>query len=117
MDNKELNEKLAKWARVKPEIWDSIEPQTEKRGEGITADITMLNKSRQIKDYPDFTDPVWGIAYCFKYLVPEAIKRFGNTKTLLFLKRWITAILSWDKEPTLEFCEQIEKLIEAENEQ
>ena len=56
---------------------------------------------------------------CFKWLVPKAIKEFGELKTRWMLKDWINSI-STDIEYSLpiasSLCLAIEKLIDAKGE-
>lgn len=104
MDNEKLNEKLLKFAGMAYATND--EPT-----------ITRYT----ITPPPDFTDPIWGIAHCFKWLVPEAIKKIiaesGCDIKLAYglIFRWWLEKLD-PTEPALSLCLAIEKLIEAENE-
>lgn len=120
MSNKELNKKLAEWAGF-------VYFQT---GSGW---VWVYPKDRiQNINVPDFTDPEWGIALCFKWLVPKLIKDFATELVVVF--EYLPHSDSWtctiedgfynhdepkrvlscvaNKEIATALCEAIEKLID-----
>lgn len=77
-------------------------------------------------DLPDFTDPVWGIAHLFKWVVPKVydmelykVNRFEGEWQAAYRARVRLARKHWldyctDKEPALALCYAVEKLIDAQ---
>ena len=61
MTGEELNRELLKWAGFIP-----LDNKTNCWQEWQFPD----GSKHYAGDLPDFTDPVWGIAHCFKWLVP-----------------------------------------------
>ena len=71
------------------------------------------NKSGWWEAVPDFTDPEFGIAYCFKWLVPKARKQLNDMEFGRLLHLWLEQISWQGEEPALDLCKAIEKLIDA----
>lgn len=118
----ELNKKIAEWAGFK-----FVEEVTEHLGGG-REEITPCYWNYPDGDWgyllPDFTDPVWGIAYCFKYVVPK----IASWRVVLYqndaggVTSYIDSAckcgmweetLSFAETPALAFCLAVEKLIDS----
>lgn len=108
----ELNKKLAKWAgfiHIKGVWWRKPSGTYGFKGSiPIDADIVL----------PSFTDPSWGMAYCFKWLVPriygymlfDSVTGNGHCARV-----WSTGKKMWEVKagtPSLALCLAIEKLID-----
>ena len=106
--NEELNKKLAEWAGFEGIIY--LNTSGGEAGRHWSAP----DKQRGGPTLPDFTS---SLDACFKWLVPKAIREFGELKTRWMLKDWINSI-STDIEYSLpiasSLCVAIEKLIDAE---
>ncbi len=112
MTGEELNRELLKWAGFisldnKTNCWQEWQfPDGSKHYAG---------------DLPDFTDPVWGIAHCFKWLVP---KLEGLQQIILQPDedgRWYLGMTVEDElyenigfYPAQALCNAIEKLVQVE---
>lgn len=109
----ELNEKLARWAGFRewviPGWW-----------------IFPNEPSRENDLLPDFTDPDYGIAYCFKWLVPK-VEHFHYIAIYIVRDAinepqpimWDACVSTYEhiefaraETPTLALCKAIEKLID-----
>ena len=84
----ELNKKLLKFAgfkRVKRKYASAIGEQAWEYPDGEW-DLE--------KDMPDFTDPMWGVAYCFKWLVPEVLAKGFNIHIHLVADKQAKVVIS-----------------------
>ena len=99
---------------------------TERTYNHLEQDIWVFPDGTIKDEPPDFTDPVWGIAYCFKWLVPKLYElsyyyeilqwNEGQHKAIINKRtiEWATtASDAIDKEVAMAFCLAIEKLIEV----
>ena len=119
----ELNKKLVEFAGF---ITSKVD--IERQGEhGIIDSIITPNGKQYFGEMPDFTDPDFGVAYCFKWLVPKVEYYFSYqfNETLLKdeSKRWRCLLSnkgfgkekfeSFGATPALALCLAIEKLIDG----
>ena len=107
----ELNKKLAEWAGFR--FYD------------YGNSTIVFDSEENSYESPDFTDPELGIAYCFKWLVPELLSRNYYVEIIqgevddatchLHTNLNKPEFLTYAKTPALALCLAIEKLMEANN--
>ncbi len=93
-DWQELNKKLAEWQWGKVYWWEELK---NVRYRPIALYIGYYYVKQKIGNerympVPDFTDPDYGIAFCFKWLVPDncsiqLVSREGCTRCILSLDK------------------------------
>lgn len=106
MNEQELNKKPAEWVGVKVECGETGKPIIND-GQMFVC-FTRRDGTEDWEWRPMFTQSLDAI---FKWLVPEALKRFGEVKMLELFMNWGFGLVDC-KEPALALCKAVEKLID-----
>jgi len=96
--------KLAEWAGF-----------TWRKDEWLTPVIDCKYSDSRYRfpcDLPNFPEDETA---CFKWLVPEALRKFGAVKLFDLLVHWLRRIIFFGENPASTLCEAILKLVEAED--
>ena len=121
----ELNKKLAEWAGFK--VKAKVIKGSLRQFPSTVFELYDPN-NKECRFFPDFTQ---SLDACFKWLVPEAIKRFGTIPVYYaaceamyaaieakeFRKKCSTLEALYDGKPALALCLAIEKLIDGGNDE
>jgi hypothetical protein len=98
-NNLALREKLAIWAGI-----EHKEIRLNAREPYITKMVWVVGTDGISTDTPpDFPN---SLDACFKYLLPEFLKRYGKAKTTTLLDYWVSRLNIWEykEDPALSFC-------------
>ena len=95
----ELNKKIAEWVGL------------------VYFDGHYYDGDERVGDYNGqmFTHPIWGIARCFKYIVPKLdgwMMISSAVGTLAIVSLDLKNYVGEAETPTLAFCKAVEKLID-----